>query len=182
IEAVSATDVNLYHFHLSSTDACANQDFPSLALATVAAGTWHTVKMTTTYPNVTPSDFSTYGTTTYVIDEGTGGQVTVTDSDSAWVHQYNYCNGIPYSPGTAIKWANSFNDYPAHMGFYIDDVSMTVINTASSPLPQGYRNQAATVGSFATSFEASPTAADGNIGGTITDASGAPVAGATIDL
>src|SRR2546421_11761402 len=30
IEAVSATDVNLYHFHLSSTDACANQDFPTV--------------------------------------------------------------------------------------------------------------------------------------------------------
>jgi hypothetical protein len=102
--------------------------------------------MTTTYPNVTPSNFSTYGTTAYLIDEGTGGQVTVTDSDAVWVHQFNFCNEIPYSPGTSVKWSSSFNDYPTHMGFYIDDVSMKVINTGTGT----------TVGSFATSFEAAP--------------------------
>ena len=147
ITATSATDVTLHRFHLSSTDLCSNQDFPDLTLATVAAGTWHTVKMTTTYPNVTPSNFATYGTTVYVIDEGTGGQITVTDPDSAWVHQFNFCHGIAYSPGTSVKWSSSFNDTnpsPAHQGFYVDDVSMKVINTGT----------ATTVASFATSFEA----------------------------
>ncbi|MGH2408052.1 MAG: hypothetical protein ACRDF7_08255 [Candidatus Limnocylindrales bacterium] len=144
VTATSATDVTLWRYHLSSTDLCANQDFPELTLATLAAGSWHTVKMTTTYPNVTPSDFSTYGTTTYVIDEGTGGEVTVTDSDASWVHQFDYCGGGHYSPGTSLKWSSSFNDYPTHQGFYIDDVSMTVINTAT----------ATTVATFATGFEA----------------------------
>ena len=144
ITATSATDVTIHRFDLSSTNDCMNQDFPDVTIATVAAGAWHTVKMTTTYPNVTPSDLSTYGTTTYVIDEGTGGQVTVTDSGATWVNQYNHCNAIPYSPGNSIKWSSSFNDYPTHMGFYIDDVSMTVINTGTGR----------TVASFATSFEA----------------------------
>ncbi len=146
ITATSATDVTLHRFHFSSTDSCSNQDFPDLTLATVAAGTWHTVKMTSIYPNVTPSDFSTYGTTTYVIDEGTPGEITVTDPDVMWVHQQHYCDGSPYSPGTAVKWSNSFNDYPVHQGFYIDDVSMKVINTASG----------VTVGLFSTGFEATP--------------------------
>jgi uncharacterized repeat protein (TIGR01451 family) len=144
VEATSATDVTIYRFQLSSTDSCANQDFPTVVIATVAAGTWHTVKMTTTYPPVTPANLSTYGTTTYVIDEGAPGQVTVTDPDAAWVHPFNYCNAGPYSPGTSVKWANTFNDYPVHMGFYIDDVSMKVNDTGTST----------TVASFATSFEA----------------------------
>ncbi len=144
ITATSLVDVTLSRFHLSSTDDCMNQDFPEIVLTTVAAGTWHTVKMTTTYPNVTPSDLSTYGSTTYVIDEGTGGQVTVTDTDAVWVHQLNHCNASPYSPGTSIKWSNSFNDYPTHQGFYVDDVSMIVNNTGA----------ATTANSFATGFEA----------------------------
>jgi hypothetical protein len=39
--------------------------------------------------------------------------------------------------------SNSANDYPTHQGFYIDDLSMTVINTATD----------STVGTFATGFE-----------------------------
>lgn len=144
VQATSATDVTIYRFQLSSSDSCANQDFPQVVIATVAAGTWHTVKMTTTYPAVTPANLSTFGTTTYVVNEGAPGEVTVTDPDAAWVHPYSFCNAGAYSPGTSVKWSNSFNDYPTHMGFYIDDVSMKVNDTGTS----------ATVASFATSFEA----------------------------
>jgi uncharacterized repeat protein (TIGR02543 family) len=154
LEATSASVVTLSYYQLSSTDLCSNQDFPSVTLPTLAAGTWHTIKMTTTYPNVTPSNFSTYGTTTFVIDEGTGGEVTLTpDSRAVWTHPYDYCNSGPYSPGNSIKWSSSFNDYPTHQGFYIDDVSMKVINTST----------ATTVSSFATSFEAAHSVTyDGN--------------------
>ncbi len=142
VKATSASGVTLFRYNLSSTNSCGNQDYPLLTIATVAAGTWHTVKMTTIYPNVTPSDLSTYGTTTYIIDEGTSEQVTVTDPGATWVNQSKYCGGGPYSPGTSVKWSSSFNDYPTHQGFYIDDVSMTVNN-----------GTATTVGSFTTSFE-----------------------------
>ena len=143
--AANATDVDIFAQALSSTNACDNQDFPTVPLATVAAGSWHTVKMTTTYPNVNPTDLSTYGTTTYVIDEGTVGQVTVANQNTDWVHQYDFCNGGPYTPGGSVKWTMNANDYPVHQGFFIDDVSMKVRNTSTNTL----------VGSFATSFEAS---------------------------
>ncbi len=176
VTATSASLVTLHLFHLSSTDDCNNQDFPDITLATVAAGVWHTVKMTTTYPNVTPSNFATYGTTTFIIDEGTGGQVTVTDSDAVWVHQYNFCNGGPYSPGTAVKWSNSFNDYPTHQGFYVDNVSMKVNNTGT----------ATTVAAFATSFEAAELNViydgNGNTGGTVPIDGNAYVAGDTVTV
>jgi uncharacterized repeat protein (TIGR02543 family) len=143
--ATSAGLVTISNYQLSSTDSCGNQDFPSVTLATVAADTWHTVKMTTTYPNIIPADLTTYGTTTYVIDEGTPGQVTVTDNRAAWVHPYNYCVPVAYSPGNALWFGSSFNDYPTHQGFYLDNVSMKVNNTATNT----------TVGSFFTGFEAS---------------------------
>lgn len=149
LETTAVGTVHLYFFELSSTDECTNQDFPTVDVATVAAGSWHTVKMTTTYPNATPGDLTTYGTTTYVVDEGQPGEVTAT-GDSAWVHPYNVCNGTPYAPGGSLKFSNSFNDYPFHQGFFIDDLSMVVSNTS---VP-------ATVGTFATSFEQCSTIAD----------------------
>ena len=144
VETDTAGTVTIYAYRLSSTDSCANQDFPTVDLATVPSGTWHTVKMTTTYPNITSADLSTYGTTTYVIDEGTGDEVTVADQNTSWVHEYDHCNSTPYAPGGSVKWSNFFNDYPTHQGFYIDDVSMKVINTGTST----------TVATFATGFEA----------------------------
>jgi len=158
LETTAVGTVRLYFFELSSTDDCLNQDFPVVDIATVAAGSWHTVKMTTTYPNVTPGDLSTYGTTTYVVDEGQPGEVTVV-GDSSWVHPYNVCNGTRYAPGGSLKFSNSFNDYPVHQGFYIDDLSM-VVNNTSGPV---------TVGSFSTSFEQCATVADCDDGNACTD-------------
>ena len=107
----------------------------------VAAGTWHTVEMTTVYPNLTVGNPSTYGFTTYVFDKGTLNEATF--SMQSWPHAWRSCNGFNYAPGSSLKWSNSFNDYPTHQGFYIDDLSMTVINTATNT----------TVGTFATGFE-----------------------------
>lgn len=163
LEATSAGLVTISNYQLSSTDSCGNQDFPSVTLATVAAGTWHAVKMTTTYPNIIPTDLTTYGTTTYVIDEGTPGQVTVTDNRAAWVHPYNYCFPFVYSPGNALWFGSGHNDHPIHQGFYLDNVSMKVNNTATNTM----------VGSFFTSFEASETPqiitynGNGNTGGSV---------------
>lgn len=163
LEATSPGLVTISYYQLSSTDSCLNQDFPSVTIATVAAGSWHTVKMTTTYPNIIPADLTTYGTTTYVIDETAPGQVTVTDNRAAWVHAYNSCVPFVYSPGNSLYFGSSYNDYPTHQGFYLDNVSMKVNNTSTQT----------TVGSFFTSFEASEPAntvtynGNGSTGGSV---------------
>jgi hypothetical protein len=133
--------VSLYNFS-SANDADCNTT--QVNLGSVTAGAWHTVEMTTIYPNLTVTDPSTYGSTTYVFDKGTLVQQTVTMQ--SWAHAWRKCNGFNYTPGGSLKWVSNFNDYPSHLGFYIDDVSMTVINTATNT----------TAGSFATSFEAAP--------------------------
>ena len=129
-------------FNFSSTNDPPNCDTPQVNLGYVTDGTWHTVEMTSTYPNLTVGDPSTYGSTTYVFDKGTIDEQTVTMQ--SWAHPWRNCNVFNYAPGGSLKWANSFNDYPTHQGFYIDDVSMTVINT----------DTLYTVATFATGFEA----------------------------
>ena len=132
--------ISLYNF--ASANDSPDCNTPQVNLGNVSAGAWHTVEMTTTYPNLVVSDPSTYGSTTYVVDKGTGSQQTFTMQ--SWAHAWRHCNGFNYSPGGSLKWSNSFNDYPTHQGFYIDDLSMVVTNTVSNT----------TVGSFSTSFEA----------------------------
>jgi uncharacterized repeat protein (TIGR01451 family) len=137
-----AGTVSLFNF--SSANDAPDCNTSQVNLGWVTAGVWHTVEMTTVYPNLTVGDPSTYGSTTYVFDKGTLSEQTATMQ--SWAHAWRNCNGFNYTPGGSLKWSSSFNDYPTHMGFYIDDVSMKVINTATQT----------TVGSFATSFEANP--------------------------
>ena len=139
--------VSLYNF--SSDNDAPDCNTSQVNLGWVTAGSWHTIEMTTVYPNLTVNDPSTYGSTTYVFDKGTVSEQTTTMQ--SWAHAWRKCNGYNYTPGGSLKWVSTFNDYPSHLGFYIDDVSMTVINTATNT----------TVGSFATSFEATaPTPAN----------------------
>ena len=63
----------------------------------VTAGTWHTVEMTTVYPNLTVGSPSTYGFTTYVFDKGTLNEATF--SMQSWAHAWRNCNGYNYAPG-----------------------------------------------------------------------------------
>jgi hypothetical protein len=131
--------VSLFNFNaLNNPASC---DTMQVNMWAVTAGTWHTVEMTTVYPNLTVGNPSTYGFTTYVFDKGTLDEATF--SMQSWAHAWRNCNGFNYTPGSSLKWANSFNDNPTHQGFYIDDLSMTVINTATNT----------TVGTFATGFE-----------------------------
>jgi hypothetical protein len=122
--------------------------FGSVNIATVSAGDWHTVKMTTQYHEDLSLDI-----TRYVIDEGTPGEVTV--DQVSWMHLWRECNGLPYTPGASLKFANTSPDTVAYNGFYYDDVSLVVRNSAANN---------SVVGSFYTSFELTPapdTDADG---------------------
>jgi Thrombospondin type 3 repeat len=125
-------------------------DFQDVDLATVSAGAWHTVKMTTLYHEDVSLDV-----TTYVIDEGQPGQITV--QAVSWMHPWRQCNGFPYTPGASLKFSNATPDDVAFNGFYYDDVSLKVLNSSTNNTASAF---------FFTSFELSP-AAD-------TDADGVP--------
>lgn len=136
--------VVLYMFAPAPGDAC---DQVQNTIATVSAGAWHTVKMTTLYHEDVSLD-----ATTYVIDEGQPGQVTY--QAVSWMHPWRECNNLPYVPGASLKFASSF-DVPAINGFYYDDVSVKVLKSSANNT---------TVASFFTSFELTPapdTDADG---------------------
>lgn len=132
--------VSLYGY----TYDCTTDTFPQVNLAALSVAAWHTVEMTTTYPVINPSQPPSYGLTTYVFDRGTLGQQTATLA--SWPDLWRACprQGLAYTPGSSVKFSSFFNDWPTHQGFYIDNVSMTVINTATHT----------TVGHFATGFEA----------------------------
>lgn len=119
-------------------------------IATVSAGDWHTVKMTTLYHEDVSLDV-----TTYVIDEGQSGQITF--QAVSWMHPWRQCNSLPYVPGASLKFASAFDGNPAINGFYYDDVSLKVLNSST--------NNTASA-SFFTSFELTPPAD--------TDADGVP--------
>ncbi|MDX6558656.1 MAG: hypothetical protein QOF72_1705 [Blastocatellia bacterium] len=110
-------------------------------IATVSAGDWHTVKMTTLYHEDVSLDV-----TTYVIDEGQPGQVTY--QAVSWMHPWRQCNGYAYVPGASLKFSTASND-PAINGFYYDDVSLKVLKSSANNT---------TVASFFTSFELTPPA------------------------
>ena len=76
----------------------------------VTAGTWHTVEMTTVYPNLTVGNPSTYGFTTYVFDKGTLSEETSTMQ--SWAHPWRNCNGFNYTPGGSLKWATQRLAHP----------------------------------------------------------------------
>jgi hypothetical protein len=116
--------------------------FGSVNIATVSGGDWHTVKMTTQYHEDLSLDV-----TYYVIDEGTPGEVTA--AQVSWMHLWRECNGLPYTPGASLKFANTSPDTTAYNGFYYDDVSLVVRNSSANNT---------VVGSFYTSFEATPPA------------------------
>jgi hypothetical protein len=117
-------------------------DFQDVDLATVSAGVWHTVKMTTLYHENVSLDV-----TTYVIDEGQPGQITT--QAVSWPHPWRQCNGFPYTPGASLKFSNGSPDTTAFNGFYYDDVSLVVRNSSANNT---------VVGSFYTSFELTPPA------------------------
>jgi hypothetical protein len=87
--------VSLYNF--SSANDAPDCNTPQVNLGYVAAGTWHTVEMTTVYPNLTVGNPSTYGFTTYVFDKGTLNEATF--SMQSWAHAWRNCNGYNYAPG-----------------------------------------------------------------------------------
>lgn len=116
--------------------------FGNVDLATVSAGGWHTVKMTTLYHEDVSLDV-----TTYIIDEGQLGEITT--QAVSWMHPWRQCNGFPYTPGASLKFANTSADTVAFNGFYYDDVSLKVLKS-------GANNTA--VASFYTSFELTPPA------------------------
>ena len=123
-----------------STFNCGPNTFQTVNIATVSAGVWHTVKMTTQYHEDLSLDV-----TRYVIDEGTPGEVIV-DAVS-WMHIWRACNSLPYTPGASLKFSNGSPDTTAFNGFYYDDVSLVVRNSSANNT---------VVGSFFTSFEATP--------------------------
>jgi hypothetical protein len=135
-----AGTVSLYNF--SSDNDAPDCNTSQVDLGFVTAGEWHTVEMTTVYPDLTVGDPTTYGSTTYVIDKGTAFEQPAVTMQS-WMHAWRHCNGANYVPGGSLKFSSFYNDYPTHQGFYIDDVSMTVINT----------DTLYTVATFATGFE-----------------------------
>jgi hypothetical protein len=116
--------------------------FGNVDLATVSAGVWHTVKMTTLYHEDVSLDV-----TTYVIDEGQPGQITT--QAVSWMHPWRECNGFPYTPGASLKFANASPDTVAFNGFYYDDVSLVVRKSSVNNT---------VVSSFYTGFEATPPA------------------------
>lgn len=130
--------VSLFNYNSLNDESC---NFMQVNMWAVSAGSWHTVEITTVYPNLTVDNPSTYGFSTYVFDKGTVNEATF--AMQSWPHAWRHCNGFPYAPGSSLKWASLDNDYPTHSGFYIDDLSMTITNT----------NTNAVVGQFATSFE-----------------------------
>ncbi|HVQ40448.1 MAG TPA: thrombospondin type 3 repeat-containing protein, partial [Pyrinomonadaceae bacterium] len=111
--------------------------FGSVDLATVSAGVWHTVKMTTLYHEDVSLDV-----TTYVIDEAQPGEITT--QAVSWMHPWRQCNGFAYTPGASLKFANTSADTVAFNGFYYDDVSLKVSNSSANN---------SVVASFFTSFE-----------------------------
>jgi hypothetical protein len=113
----------------------------SVDVATVSAGIWHTVKMTTKYHEDVSLDV-----TTYIIDEGTPGEATF--QAVSWPHPWRQCNGLGYTPGASLKFANGSADAVTFNGFYYDDVSLVVRNSSNNTV----------VGSFFTSFELTPPA------------------------
>lgn len=131
--------VVLYMFAPAPGDPC-NQ--VQNTIATVSAGVWHTVKMTTLYHEDVSLDV-----TTYVIDEAQSGQVTY--QAVSWMHPWRQCNSLPYVPGASLKFASSFDGDPAINGFYYDDVSFKVLKSSANNI---------TVASFFTSFELTPPA------------------------
>jgi len=139
--------VALYMFAPAPGNPC---DTVQNTIATVSAGNWHTVKMTTLYHEDVSLDV-----TTYVIDAGQPGQVTY--QSVSWMHPWRQCNGLPYVPGASLKFASAFDGDPAINGFYYDDVSLEVLKSSASN---------AAVATFFTSFELTPPAD--------TDADGVP--------
>ncbi len=134
-----ADTVSLFNF--SANDDSPDCTTAQVILGSVSVGAWHTVEMTSTYGNVAVGDPSTFGSTTYVFDKGTVDEQTATMQSAP--HAQRDCLGTPYVPGGSLKFANSFNDYPTHQGFYIDDLSMTVRNTVGDTIE----------GQLSTSFE-----------------------------
>ncbi len=133
LEAVSATEVRVY----MNRAIAAAPYFQEVTLGYVDAASWHVVELDTTYATTDPDDLTTWGLTTYKVDG------VVLGTETPWAHWWRHKNSYTYAPGSGIKFASSFND-GSHAGFYVDDVSIRVIDS----------NTHATLAAYSTSFEA----------------------------
>ncbi|TAK13700.1 MAG: class F sortase [Anaerolineae bacterium] len=133
LEAVSATQVRVY----MNRAIAASPYFQELTLGYVDASTWHVIELDTTYAVTDSDDLTTWGLTTYTVDG------VVLGTETPWAHWWRHKNGYVYAPGSGVKFASTYND-GSHAGFFVDDVSIRVIDNSTH----------ATLDAYTTSFEA----------------------------
>ncbi|MCW5875741.1 MAG: hypothetical protein KIS85_02555, partial [Anaerolineales bacterium] len=109
-------------------------------IGTYPASDWVHVEVDTVYPLTDPNDYTTWGTSTFKVN----GVVVYTCTPwSAW-WRFKTSHTNHYAVGAGLHFADRTPGAPpAHQGFYIDDVSVRIIETSTN----------ATIASYNTSFE-----------------------------
>ncbi len=128
------TGVRLYTYCATA----ASPFFAETEIGIFPDGDWIHIEMDTVYPLTDPTDYTTWGTTTFKVNGNV--EFSCTPWSHWWRFQSSWHNH--YATGSSLKFTHSAS--LSHAGFYVDDVSIRILDTGTN----------ASLASYNTSFEA----------------------------